>query len=277
MIKTRKTWRKKWLAKEENSIDSSEGTSERGSNGGSLAKVDDGEQMSCHTETMEVNMVFTIPREFWAPGHEVAAMDLGPEKGCVWQTRRGWGHMKPLFIKGHINGRPVRHMMVDDGDNVNIMPTTVFKKKGHREEDLKQTNLSLSDFLGEPAKERGILSVELTVDSKIIPIAFFVVEVKGRYNVLLGHDLIRTNECVPSTLHQCVVQWVSDQVEVIGANEEACIAAMESQVDVQGGLMKCLTGRDLAEYDYVSIGKDGFVLISVKPTRSMTQLNNNTV
>jgi hypothetical protein len=82
---------------------------------------------------------------------------------------------------------------------------------------------------------------------------------------------------VPSTLHQCVVQWVSDQVEVIGANEEACIAAMESQVDVQGGLMKCLTGRDLAEYDYVSIGKDGFVLISVKPTRSMTQLNNNTV
>jgi hypothetical protein len=64
MIKTRKTWRKKWLAKEENSIDSSEGTSEGGSNGGSLAKVDDGEQMSCHMETMEVNMVFTIPEEF---------------------------------------------------------------------------------------------------------------------------------------------------------------------------------------------------------------------
>jgi hypothetical protein len=96
--------------------------------------------------------------------------------------------MKPLFIKGHINGKPVRHMMVNRGDNVNIMPTTVFKKKGHREEDLRQINLSLSDFSGEPAKERGILSVELTVDSKIIPIAFFVVEVKGRYNVLLGHD-----------------------------------------------------------------------------------------
>jgi hypothetical protein len=45
---------------------------------------------------------------------------------------------------------------------------------------------------------------------------------------------------------------------------------MESQVDVQGGLMRCLTRRDLAEYDYVSIGKDGFVPISMKPTRSMT-------
>jgi hypothetical protein len=49
----------------------------------------------------------------------------------------------------------------------------------------------------------------------------------------------------------------------------------ESQVDVQGGLMRCLAGRDLSEYDYVSIGKGGFIPISVKPTRSMTQLNND--
>jgi hypothetical protein len=62
---------------------------------------------------------------------------------------------------------------------------------------------------------------------------------------------------------------------VVGADEEACIAMVESQVDIQCGLMRCLTGRDLAEYDYMSINKDGFVPISVKPTRSMTQLSNN--
>jgi hypothetical protein len=39
--------------------------------------------------------------------------------------------------------------------------------------------------------------------------------------------------------------------------------------------MRCLTGRDLSEYDYVSISRDGFVPISVKPTRSMTRLNNS--
>jgi hypothetical protein len=36
--------------------------------------------------------------------------------------------------------------------------------------------------------------------------------------------------------------------------------------------MKCLTGRDLMGYDYVSIGKDGFVSISVKPAIGATRL-----
>ena len=61
------------------------------------------------------------------------------------------------------------------------------------------------------------MSVELTVGSKTIPTAFFVVDVKGRYNVLLGRDWIHANGCVPSTLHQFLVQWVGDQVEVIEA------------------------------------------------------------
>jgi hypothetical protein len=58
--------------------------------------------------------------------------------------------------------------------------------------------------------------------------AFFVVDVVGHYNVLLGRDWIHTNECVLSTLHQCVMQWISDEVEVVQANEEVCIAVAES-------------------------------------------------
>jgi hypothetical protein len=53
---------------------------------------------------------------------------------CLTNPKRLGSH--EAFVR-HINGRPVRHMMVDGGDNVNIMPTTMFKKKGHREEDLK--------------------------------------------------------------------------------------------------------------------------------------------
>jgi hypothetical protein len=54
------------------------------------------------------------------------------------------------------------------------------------------------------------VSKELTVGSKTLPMAFFVVDVKGRYNILLVCDWIHANECVLSTLHQCVIQWVSD-------------------------------------------------------------------
>jgi hypothetical protein len=60
--------------------------------------------------------------------------------------------------------------------------------------------------------------------------------------VILDRDWIHVNGCILSTLHQCVVQWVGDKVEVIRADESACIAMAEPQVDVQGGRMECLSG-----------------------------------
>jgi hypothetical protein len=66
------------------------------------------------------------------------------------------------------------------------------------------------------------------------------------------------------------MQWVGDQVEVVEADEIACVA-----VDVQDGHMECLTGWDLTVYDYMSVSKDGFDPINVKPMMSSTQLINN--
>jgi hypothetical protein len=94
---------------------------------------------------------------------------------------------------------------VDGGASVNILLLSVFKKLGHGEGDLKRTNQSLSGFLGEPTEAKGIVCKELMVGSKTMPMAFFVIDVKGRYNVLLRRDWIHANECVPSTLHQCII------------------------------------------------------------------------
>jgi hypothetical protein len=114
-------------------------------------------------------------------------------------------------------------MLVDGGASVNIMPLSLFKNLGHIEGDLKHTNLSLSGIAGDPTKAKGIICKELTVGNKTMPTAFFVVDIKGCYNVLLGRDWIHANECVPSTLHQCVIQWVGDEVEVVQADEDVCI------------------------------------------------------
>jgi hypothetical protein len=186
-------------------------------------------------------------------------------------------HMKPLFIWGHLDGTPIGHMLVDGGASINILPLSLFKKLGHIESDLKCTNLSLSGFACDLMEAKGIICKELTIGSKIVPTAFFMVDVKGRYNVLLGRDWIHGNECVPSTLHQCMIQWVGDEVEMVQADEGVCIAMTESQFDIQGGKMKCLTGRDLSGYDYVSICKDGFVPISVKSVIGATQLAHDLV
>jgi hypothetical protein len=64
---------------------------------------------------------------------------------------------------------------------------------------------------------------------------------------------------------------------VVQADEDVCIAVIESQVDIQGRKMECLTGRDLTGYNYVSIGKDGFVPISVKPAIGATQVAHDLV
>jgi hypothetical protein len=65
---------------------------------------------------------------------------------------------------------------------------------------------------------------------------------------------------------------VGDEVEVVQADEEVCVAMAESQVNILGEKMECLSGKDLTRYDYIIIGKDGFVPISVKPAISATRL-----
>jgi hypothetical protein len=168
-------------------------------------------------------------------------------------------------------------MLIDGGASVNILLLSLFKKLGHVEGGLKCTNLSLRSFAHDLTEVKGIICKELTVGSKTVPTAFFVVDVKERYNVLLDQDWIHANGCVPSTLHQCVIQWINDEVEVVQANEDVCITVAKSQVNTQEGNMKCLTGMDLTGYDYVSIGKDGFVQISVKPAIGATRLTHDLV
>jgi hypothetical protein len=61
-------------------------------------------------------------------------------------------------------------------------------------------------------------------------------------------------------------------VEVVQADEEVYVSVSKSQVDILGGKMECLSGKDLMGYDYISTSKDGFVPISVKSAIGATQL-----
>jgi hypothetical protein len=83
----------------------------------------------------------------------------------VWPVE----HMKPLYIKGHMDGKPVGRMLVDGGASINIMLLALFKILGHKDGDLKQTNMGLSGFSGEPAEPKGIVSKELTVVFLVSP------------------------------------------------------------------------------------------------------------
>jgi hypothetical protein len=58
-------------------------------------------------------------------------------------------HMKPLYIKGHLDGKPVSQMLIDGGACMNIMSYIVFEKLEHTEGDLMKTNMTLSLGRGE--------------------------------------------------------------------------------------------------------------------------------
>ena len=57
-------------------------------------------------------------------------------------------HLKALFLKGFVDGKPVTKMLVDGGAAVNIMPYVMLHKLGKSQDDLTKTDMMLKDFEG---------------------------------------------------------------------------------------------------------------------------------
>jgi len=153
----------------------------------------------------DVNMVFMLPSEFRAPQPEelaVTQLDLGPYPIIFEKPKeKSYMHLKGLYLKGLIDGKPVNRMLVDTGAAVNLMPYSVLCWLGCFAADLIKTNVMLNDFNGQPMEAKGVLNVELTVGRKTVPTSFFIINSKSTYTVLLGRDWIHANCCVHSTMH----------------------------------------------------------------------------
>ena len=133
-------------------------------------------------------------------------------------------------------------MLVDGGAAVNIMPYAMLCKLGKSSEDLTKTDMMLKDFEGVVSPAVGALCVDLTIGSKTLPTTFFVINGKGSYSLLLGRDWIHANCCIPSTMHQCLIQWIGDVVEVIAAHSSFIIASAEA-CEENYERVKCFSGQ----------------------------------
>jgi hypothetical protein len=115
--------------------------------------------------------------------------------------------------------------------------------------------------------------MELTIGSKSLATAFFVVKVQGNYSVILDRDWIHASRCIPSILHQFLIQWINDEVKLVHTDVSAYITQANATTDWQHGSTQCLSGKDLTGYDFLSISKDEFVPVSVQ-TASETRLRD---
>jgi hypothetical protein len=138
--------------------------------------------------SMNINMVFTLPAELRGVEEEVAQMCLGPNEVVFEKPKESSQHLKPLYIRGHIDGKPISRMLIDGGATVNLMPYSIFKKLRRKDNELMKTNLTFNGVGGNPMEARGVISMELTIGSKSLATAFFIIEVQGNCSVILGHD-----------------------------------------------------------------------------------------
>jgi hypothetical protein len=109
--------------------------------------------------------------------------------------------LKPLYIQGHIDGRLISRMLVNGGATINLISYSFFKKLGREDDELMKTSLMLNGMGGNPMEAGGVVSMDLTIGSKSLTTALFIVEVQGNYSVILGHSWIHVNRCVSSTVH----------------------------------------------------------------------------
>jgi hypothetical protein len=136
----------------------------------------------------------------------------------------------------------------------------VLRRLGRSAEDLIKTNITLSDFNGQASEAQGVLNVHLIMGSKTVLTSFFIVSSKSMYTVLLGRDWIHANYCIPSTMHQCLIQWDGDEVEVVHADDsiEISLAAM-SVWDAED--QELISGISLEGCDRIEATKIGVRLV----------------
>ena len=64
------------------------------------------------------------------------------EKPSVEMTR----HIKPLYLRAHLNGRPISKVLIDNGSMVNVMPLRMSRALGRSINDLIETEVDVSAF-----------------------------------------------------------------------------------------------------------------------------------
>jgi hypothetical protein len=207
-------------------------------------------------------MVCFLSNEFMAPANQVVQEETSPDideaeqlglmaqlvlaKQATFDKPAKNRHMRPLYLRGYVNGKPLTKMFVDSGATVNVMSYTTFRKLGMGPGDLTPTSIVLNDFARNPSDTKGCVHVDLMIGSKTLLTTFLVIEGKGAYSLLLGRDWIHANCCIPSTMHQQLVQWVDDDIELVQADDSVSVANVELAFwEYQG--IDCFSGKDWGE------------------------------
>ena len=95
-----------------------------------------------------IQMAFLLPSEFRAPANQEVYLDFDESEyeeivakltviqQTIFDKPVKHQHLKALYVKGFVDGKPMNKMLVDEGASVNLMPYTTFRKLGKGPGDL---------------------------------------------------------------------------------------------------------------------------------------------
>jgi hypothetical protein len=204
----------------------------------------DDQDQETNTNTVDCNMVHVLPREFMSlerleleenedreetqraiqkaqgatPVLLVTENDSFEAGKMVFEkpSKQMTQHLKPLYIKAHINGRPVNKVLVDNGAAVNILPYKMLNRGR-----FNSLRYGCEWFHRRTTITKGIIPIQIQMGSKVNTAAFVVVNTKSAYNALLGRVWIHSNWVVSSSLHQVIMFWKdNNSIEIVMADDK---------------------------------------------------------
>ena len=75
-------------------------------------------------------------------------------------------HLKPSYVRAHLNSKSVSKVLIDNGSTVNVMSLRMLRALGRSINDPIQTKVVVSTFTREVSKTLGILPIDITIGKK---------------------------------------------------------------------------------------------------------------
>nr|XP_023922419.1 uncharacterized protein LOC112033877 [Quercus suber] len=110
-------------------------------------------------------------------------------------------HDDALVVSARISDFLVKRVIVDEGNEADVMYPDLFKGLGLKKEDLTKYSIPLAGFDSKVVISKGQISLPVDMEGKDAVATFIVVALFSPYTAILGRPWIHSMGAVPSTLH----------------------------------------------------------------------------
>ena len=124
-------------------------------------------------------------------------------------------HDGVLVVTAQISGFLVKRVMIDQGNEADVMYPDLFKGLGLKNQYLIKYDTPLVSFDGRVVIPEGQISLLVNMERKEVMVIFIVISSFSPYIAILGRPWIHAMGAIPSTLHVNVKFHIEQGVAVV--------------------------------------------------------------